>query len=153
MADDKNSETRSPINETGLPPIPKPPDAIQDLPEDQREELFQYFREIIHVEQTTGLMPPPSMLAAYSPEVQRIIVNEFAQHGQHRRTSEVKVIDASIQRERRGMWLGFVLAFTLLICGTAIILSGYSTEGLGVIAADAAMLAVVYVVDRRSREN
>ncbi|MDE2637878.1 MAG: hypothetical protein OXI30_16055 [Chloroflexota bacterium] len=153
MADDKNSETRSPINETGLPSIPKPPDAIQDLSEDQREELFQYFREIIHVEQTTGLMPPPSMLAAYSPEVQRIIVDEFAQHGQHRRTSEVKVIDASIQRERRGMWLGFVLAFTLLICGTAIILSGYSTEGLGVIAADAAMLAVVYVVDRRSREN
>ncbi|MCY3796340.1 MAG: hypothetical protein OXG84_00925, partial [Chloroflexi bacterium] len=99
MADDKNSETRSPINETGLPPIPKPPDAIQDLPEEQREELFQYFREIIHVEQTTGLIPPPSMLAAYSPEVQRIIVDEFAQHGQHRRTSEVKVIDASIQRE------------------------------------------------------
>ncbi|MCY3915185.1 MAG: hypothetical protein OXG49_04150 [Chloroflexi bacterium] len=153
MADDKNSENRSPINETGLPPTPKPPDAIQDLPEDQREELIQYFREIIHVEQTTGLMPPPSMLAAYSAEVQRIIVDEFAQHGKHRRTSEVKVIDASIQRERRGMWLGFVLAFTLLICGTAIILSGYSTEGLGVIAADAAMLAVVYVVDRRSREN
>lgn len=103
MADDKNSGPQSPINETGLPPIPKPPDAIQDLPEDQREELFQYFREIIHVEQTTGLMPPPSMLAAYSPDVQRIIVDEFAQHGQHRRTSEVKVIDASIHREKRGM--------------------------------------------------
>ena len=102
MVDDKNSETQSPKNETELPPIPKPPDAIQDLPEDQREELFRYFREIIHVEQTTGLMPPPTMLAAYSPEVQRIIVNEFAQHGQHRRTSEVKVIDASIQRERQG---------------------------------------------------
>ena len=51
------------------------------------------------------------------------------------------------------MWLGFVLAFTLLICGTAIILSGYRAEGLGVIAADAAMLAVVYVVDQRSREE
>lgn len=152
MADDKNIETQSPVNETGLPPIPKPPDAIQDLPEDQREELFQYFREIIHVEQTTGLMPPPSMLAAYSPEVRRIIADEFAQHGQHRRTSEVKVIDASIQRERRGMWLGFILAFSLIICGTVVILAGYSTEGLAVIAADAAVLAVVYVLDRRSRE-
>ncbi len=97
-------------------------------------------------------MPPSSMLAAYSPEVQRIIVDEFAQHGQHRRTSEVKVIDASIQRERRGMWLGFVLAFSLIICGTLVILAGYSAEGLAVIAADAAVLAVVYVLDRRSRE-
>ena len=153
VADEKNSETQPPENETSLPRIPKPPDAIQDLPENQREELLQYFREIIHVEQTTGLMPPPSMLAAYSPEVQKIIVDEFAQHGQHRRASESKVIDASIHRERRGMWLGFILAFTLLICGTAIILSGYSTEGLGVLAADAIMLAVVYVVDRRSRES
>jgi len=153
VAEDKNNETRSPVDETGLPPTPKLPDAIQDLPEDKRQEVIQYFRHIIRVEQTTGHMPPPGMLAAYSPEVERIIVDEFAQHGQHRRTAEVKVIDASIQRERRGMWFGFVLAFTLLICGTAIILSGYSAEGLGVIAADAAVLAVVYVVDRRSREG
>lgn len=153
MSDERNTESHSFEDETGLPSIPKAPESIQDLPEDQREELFQYFRAIIHVEQTTGLMPPPSMLAAYSPEVQQIIVGEFAQHGQHRRTSEAKVIDATIHREKRGIWLGFILAFTLLISGTAIILSGYSAEGLGVIAADAAMLAVVYVVDRRSREN
>lgn len=153
MADDKNAETQSPINANGLPSNPKPPDAIQDLPEDQREELFQYVREVIRVEQTTGLMPPPSMLAAYPPEVQRIIVDEFAQYGQHRRSSEATVIDASIQRERRGMWLGFVLAFSLIIGGTLVILAGYSAEGLAVIAADAAVLAVVYVLDRRSRED
>jgi len=153
VADDKNFETQSPVNQTGLPPIPKPPDAIQDLPEDQREELFQYFREIIHVEQTTGLMPPPSMLAAYSPEVQRIIVDEFAQHGQHRRTSEVKVIDASIQRERRGMWLGFALAFSLIVCGTLVILAGYNAEGLALIAADAIAISTAYIVDRRTRDD
>ena len=153
MADESKLETQPNEHETTPPRVPKAPDAIQNLPEDQREELFQYFREIIHVEQTTGLMPPPSMLAAYSPEVQKIIVDEFSQHGQHRRTSEARVIDASIHRERRGMWLGFALAFALLICGTAIILSGYSAAGLGVIAADAAMLAVVYIVDHRSREN
>lgn len=92
------------------------------------------------------------MLAAYSPEVQTIIVDEFSQHGQHRRASEAKVIDASIHRERRGMWLGFVLAFSPIICGTLVILAGYSAEGLAVIAADAAVLAVVYFLDRRSRE-
>ena len=97
-------------------------------------------------------MPPPSMLASYSPEVQGIIVDEFAQHGQHRRTAEAKVIEASIQRERRGMWLGFVLAFSLIVCGTLVILAGYSAVGLAVIAADAAVLAMVYIFDRRSRE-
>lgn len=114
MADESKLNTQPNENETAATPLPKAPDAIQNLSEDQREELFQYFREIIHVEQTTGLMPPPSMLAAYSPEVQKIIVDEFSQHGQHRRSSETKVIDASISRERRGMWLGFVLALTLL---------------------------------------
>ena len=152
MADESKLDTQPNENKTPTPRS-KAPDAIQNLSEDQREELFQYFREIIHVEQTTGLMPPPSMLAAYSPEVQKIIVDEFSQHGQHRRSSESKVIDASIDRERRGMWLGFVLALTLLICGTAVILSGYSAAGLIVLAADAAMLAIVYIVDRRSREN
>ncbi len=51
------------------------------------------------------------------------------------------------------MWLGFVLAFTLLISGTAIILSGYSAEGLVLIGADAAAMAIVYAIDRRSRED
>ncbi|MCY3574474.1 MAG: hypothetical protein OXG92_01840 [Chloroflexi bacterium] len=146
-------ETVSPETQPERSPVPKLPDAIQNLPEDQREELFQYFRQVIHVEQTTGLMPPPSMLAAYTPEIQRIIVDEFAQHGQHRRTSEVKVIDASIQRERRGMWLGFALAMTLILCGTAVILAGFRAEGLGVIGSTAVVLAAVYIVDRRSRED
>ncbi|MCY4146761.1 MAG: hypothetical protein OXE95_08135 [Chloroflexi bacterium] len=146
-------ETVSPETQTERSPVPKPPDSIHALPEDQREELLQYFRQVIHVEQTTGLMPPPSMLAAYTPEVQKIIVDEFAQHGQHRRAAEVKVVDASIQRERRGMWLGFALAMTLILCGTAVILAGYSAEGLGVIGSTAGALAVAYIVDRRSRED
>lgn len=107
----------------------------------------------MRVEQTTGLMPPPSMLAAYSPKVQQIIVEEFSQQGRHQRTAEAKILDASIQRERRGMWLGFVLAFSLIVCGTMVILAGRSAEGLVLIAADVAVLAVVYVHDRRSREN
>lgn len=152
MSDDKTRETELPANETGRAANPALPDALLDLPEDQREEAIQFFRDIVHVEQTTGLMPPPSMLAAYSADVRRIIVEEFAQHGQHRRTSESKVIEASIQRERRGMWLGFVLAFSLIVCGALVILAGYSAEGLALIAADAAVLAVVYIFDRRSRE-
>ena len=153
MSDEQNTGCNVDEGEIGPPLIPKPPESLPDIPEEQLRELFQYFREVIHIEETTGHMPPPSMLAAYRPEVQDIIVDEFAQAGRHRRTLEEQVFDASIQRAKRGMCLGFVLAISLIICGTMVILSGYSVEGLAVIAADAGVLAVAYIVDHRSRED
>ena len=148
MTDETASGSLPPNKQSEPTQVPKPPVAIQNLPEDQREAVLEYFRQIVHIEQTTGHMPPPSMLAAYSPEVQRIIMEEFAQHGQVGRTADLKLIDASIQRETRGMWLGFFLAMALILCGTAVILAGYSAEGLGVIGSTAGALAVAYVVDR-----
>ena len=153
MSDEENTESNSDENEISPPLIPKPPESIQDISEEQRRELFQYFREVIRIEETTGHMPPPSMLAAYRPKVQDIIVDEFVQSGRQRRMLDERVFDASFQQAKRGMWFGFVLAFSLIVCGTAVILSGYSAEGLAVIAADAGVLAVVYYVDRRSRED
>lgn len=152
MSDKQNTESHSQENANQLPDIPIPPELIQDIPEEKRRELIQYVNSV-YVEHTTGPMPPPSMLASYTPEVQRIIVNESVQHGQHRMSLEERVIEASIQQERRGMWLGFVLAFSLIFCGTTIILSGYSAEGLALIAADALAIAVVYVHDRRGIED
>ncbi|MCY4537237.1 MAG: hypothetical protein OXE52_03305 [Chloroflexi bacterium] len=64
---------------------------------------------------------------------------------------EERVLDASIQQEKLGMWLGFVLAVSMIICGTAVILSGSSVEGLVLIAADVLAISIVYVQDRRNR--
>lgn len=153
MSDGQSAVPQVSEDAAGLSSPPPPPASIRDLPDDQRHELIEYFRNIIHVEQTTGHMPPPSMLAAYEPDAQTIIVDEFAKHGQHRRTAETTILNASIQRDRLGMWLGFVLAMTLILCGTAVIFAGFRAEGLGVIASAAGVLAVVYIVDQRSREN
>ena len=152
MSQKPSSESLSHENAQGLTDVPIPPELIQDIPEEKRRELIQFVNSI-HVEHSSGPMPPPSMLASYTPEVQRIIVDESVQHGRHRMSLEERVITASIQQERRGMWLGFILAFALILCGTAIILSGYSAEGLALIAADAIAIAVVYVHDRRSSEG
>ncbi|MCY3832823.1 MAG: hypothetical protein OXG85_07380 [Chloroflexi bacterium] len=152
MSDEQNTESFSQERANRLPDVPIPPELIQDIPEEKRRELIQYVNSI-YVEHSSGPMPPPSMLASYTPEVQQIIVDESVQHGRHRMTLEQRVIDASIHQERRGMWLGFVLALSLILCGTAIILSGYSAEGLALIAADALAIAVVYVHDRRGKES
>jgi hypothetical protein len=93
------------------------------------------------------------MLAAYSRETQKIIVEEWSNHGPHRRKLEERVFETAAQQERRGMWLGFVLAISIIVCGTAIILAGHSAEGLVLIAADAGALAVVYVVNRHGRNE
>ena len=152
MSDEQNTESFSQERANRLPDVPIPPELIQDIPEEKRRELIQYVNSI-YVEHSSGPMPPPSMLASYTPEVQQIIVDESVQHGRHRMTLEQRVIDASIHQERRGMWLGFVLALSLILCGTAISLSGYSAEGLALIAADALAIAVVYVHDRRGKES
>ena len=153
MSDGQSAVSQTSEDAAGQSSPPTPPASIRDLPDDQRHELIEYFREFIHFEQTTGHMPPPSMLAAYDPKVQTIIVDEFAKHGQHRRTADITILNASIQRDKLGMWLGFVLAFTLLLIGGAIILSGHKVEGLGLIAAEAGGLAILYYADRRGRGN
>lgn len=153
MNDAPNDESHSPTDDNPIPQAPIPPELFQDIPEEKRKELIQYFSSFVHVEQTSGPMPPPSMLAAYSPDVQRIIVEEWSKHGPHRRNLEERVFEAAVQQERRGMWLGFILALSLIVCGTAVILAGHSAEGLALIAADAGALAIVYVFDQRSRRD
>ena len=124
---------------------------LENLPAEQREALTQYVSEMSYVGHFSGPIPPPSVLAQYGQEVQRIIVDDSVQRGQRRMTLEERVLDASIQQEKLGMWLGFVLAFSMIICGTAVILSGSSIEGLALIAADILAISIVYVQDRRNR--
>lgn len=151
MNDDEGSEIESPGSEKRPLQVPIPPEILRDLPDEKRQEIIEYFSSIVYIEETSGPLPPPSMLAAYSRETQKIIVEEWSSHGPHRRNLEERVFETAVQQERRGMWLGFVLALSLIVCGTAVILAGHGAEGLVLIAADAGALAVVYIVDRRGR--
>ena len=141
----------SPGNDIPPSDLPELAKFLEELPAEQREKLTQYASEMSVVGHFSGPIPPPSVLAQYDPEVQRVIVNESVQRGQHRMALEERVLDASIQQEKLGMWLGFVLAISMIICGTAVILSGASIEGLALIAADVLAISIVYIQDRRNR--
>jgi hypothetical protein len=48
---------------------------LLEIPEDQRDAIIEYVSNVIHVEQTTGTLPPPTMLNAYSGQAQAIILD------------------------------------------------------------------------------
>ncbi len=153
MNDEQDPASNVQANEKQPLQVPTPPDILKEIPDEKRQELIQYFSRIVYIEETSGPLPPPSMLAAYSLETQKIIVEEWSNQGPHRRKLEERVFETSAQHERRGMWLGFFLALSLIVGGTAVILAGYSAAGLVLISADAAALAIIYVVDRRNSRD
>lgn len=153
MNDEQVSESEASASEPRPLQHPIPPEIFKDIPDEKRQEIIQYFSSIVYIEETSGPLPPPSMLAAYSQETQQIIVEEWSSYGPHRRKLEERVFETAAQQERRGMWLGFVLALSLILCGTATILAGHSAEGLVLVSADAAVLAIVYLADRRNRSD
>ncbi len=153
MSDEQNTGCNVDEGEIGPPLIPKPPNRSRTFPKNNSGSCSSILGKSFTLRKQPDICRPQVCSLHTVPEVQDIIVDEFAQSGRHRRTLEEQVFDASIQRAKRGMCLGFVLAISLIICGTMVILSGYSVEGLAVIAADAGVLAVAYIVDHRSRED
>ena len=153
MSESSPTEPSSPVEGNRRKDVAIPAELLQEIPEDKRDAIIEYVSSVIHVEKTTGTIPPPRMFNAYSTEAQAIILDESVKQGNHRRGVENRIVDASLLQEQRGMWLGFVLGFSIIIGGTFIILQGYSVEGLMLIAGDAAILATVYINERRKRTS
>ncbi len=151
MSESSSAEPPSSVEGNRSRGVAIPAELLQEIPEDKRDAIIEYVSSVIHVEQTSGTLPPPTMFNAYSGQAQAIILDESVKQGGHRRSVENRIVDASILQERRGMWLGFVMGFSIIIAGTTIILQGYSAEGLLLIAGDAAILATVYINERRKR--
>ena len=63
------------------------------------------------------------------------------------------LLKAHAHREKVGMWLGFILAVTLIICGTLIILSGHDVAGFAVVTTPAITIAGVFIYNRRRRKD
>ena len=151
MSESSSAEPSSSVEGNRSRDVAIPAELLQEIPEDKRDAIIEYVSSVIHVEKTTGTLPPPTMFNAYSGQAQAIILDESVKQGSHRRGVENRIVDASILQERRGMWLGFAMGISIIIGGTAVILQGYSTEGLLLIAGDAAILATVYINERRKR--
>jgi len=103
-----------------------------------------------------GPMPPPDLVAEYEairPGAARFFFDAVERQSAHRQALELRVVNASISNERVGMWLAFVLAMAMVLCGTFLISEDKDPQGLAMIAGTLAALCGVFVYSRRQEQK
>lgn len=134
-----------------------PPNLIEHIPEENRADFIrEYVLHIEHIEQYSGPIPHPRIFASYveiMPESGDRILTMAEEQQKRRMKSEEDWIGIYRFRLQYGMWLGFVLALALIICGTLIILSGHDVAGFAVVTAPAITIAGVFIYNQRRRKD
>ena len=108
----------------------------------------------------TGPLPPPMILESYvrlvpglAKEMHELTIAK-ARHEMEveKIAAQAKIEDRSAERNqfRRGQWLAFVLALTLIICGTACILMSHDWAGATIITGTLASLVLAFMWGKRS---
>ena len=106
----------------------------------------------------SGPLPPPSTLAAYENALpgsaERILAMAEAE-AEHSRAlereqvrSETSLTAAEIASERRGVWLGFVLAVFVIAISAYLMVSGFVGIGLGLISVGLISLVSLFIYGR-----
>ena len=142
---------QSPDDDSPLAHIP--PELIRDIPEEKRELLV---RAMILHEQYSSPIAHPRIIAGYErylPGSADRILTMAEQQQSHRMKLEGRGQAAAIQRDKRGMYLGFILSLALMLISLAVILSGFDIAGLGMIAVSTVSLAGVFLYSRHSTRS
>ena len=141
---------------------------IEYIPEEKREAFIRELTRVQLQYHYSGPIPHPNMFRDYerimpgSGDRILALVEKRQEHSIKMQEMELKAViqiestqlDAAIQRDRRGMWLGFVLALGLIGLGFHTISLGYSLESVGLVGGGIAALAGVFVYSHRSsRKN
>ena len=144
--------------------IPIPPELIQDIPEEKREEFIQQISEyFLHVEYSSPI-PPSREVAGYEQllpgSADRILAmaeqrqrSEIEMEKQRQKDAaeiERTLVATFAKREIQGMWLGAGLALVMMASGTLVILSGFGAEGFSLAAAPVIAIATAFVYSHRS---
>lgn len=149
--DNDTAVEQSPDDDSPLAHIP--PELIRDIPEEKRELII---REMILHEQYSGPIAHPRIIAGYErylPGSADRILTMAEQQQSHRMKLEDRGQEAAIQRDKRGMHLGFVLSLALMLVSLVAILSGYDLAGFGMIAISTVSLAGVFLYSRHRTRN
>ena len=149
--DNDTAADQSPDDDSPLAHIP--PELIRDIPEEKRE---RFIRAMVLRERYSGPIAHPRIIAGYEqylPGSADRILTMAEQQQSHRMKLEDRSQAAAIQREKRAMYLGFILALALMLISLAVILSGFDIAGLGMIAVSAVSLAGVFLYSHRSARN
>lgn len=144
------------------PPIPEA--ALEVIPAPLREALSQPGVSPQLLSMTlaaftasyAGPLPPADQIRAYEEVIpgsgERIIAMAERQQ-EHRHSLERVTVKEAANRSWWGLRLGFVIALAVIGVGAGAIFTGHALAGFGLIVAQAAVLAGVFVVGRVAQQK
>jgi uncharacterized membrane protein len=111
---------------------------------------------MLQVQQFSGPMPPPEVLAEYDriiPGAAERILAMAEANGSQRRALENRTLETNRLLALTGQWLAFAIAMTAIAGGIWLASRGQSLEGLTSLLAALGSLLVVFFVDRADRQR
>ena len=140
----------SEANQDGLVDSLIPPELIEYIPEEKREEIIS---RIVLQEQYSGPLAHPRIVAGYERylpgSADRILTMTETQLN-HRIKQEDRGQQAAIERDKRAMNRGFVLALALMLLSAFALYLGSDLVGFGFVATSVVSLAGVFLYSHRS---
>ena len=130
-------------------------DNLKELSEDPiKKEVFQ----AIQMQQFSGPLPHPSILKEYQeliPNAPERFFKLVENENNHRHLIETKAIDGKISYDKRGQWMAFTLAISIISIGAISIFQGYTIPGSIMLGISAVGLAGVFIKGKNpvSKEN
>lgn len=129
---------------------PLPSDFPESIPDDIKEEIIS---RIVLQEQYAGPLAHPRIVAGYEQHLpgsaDRILTMAEEQQS-HRMQQENRGQQAAIERDKRAMNRGFVLALVLMLVSALAIYLGSDLVGFGMVATSVVSLAGVFLYSHHS---
>ena len=140
----------SEANKDALQDSPIPPELIEYIPEEIREEVLS---RIVLQEQYSGPLAHPRILAGYErylPGSTDRILSMAEEQQKHRVQMEDRGQQAAIERDKRAMNRGFVLALVMMLLSAFALYLGSDLAGFGFVATSVVSLAGVFLYSHQS---
>lgn len=140
----------SDVNNEDIDDSPIPPELIEYIPEEKREEIIS---RIVLQEQYAGPLAHPRIVAGYErylPGSTDRILAMAEEQQRHRVQMEDRGQQAAIERDKRGMNRGFVLALVLMLLSAFALYLGSDLVGFGFVATSIVSLAGVFLYSHHS---
>ena len=153
MSDAPESSVGERGDENRAPDLTLPPDLLDDIPEEKRAELIQYFSEIAVFAHFSGPLPPPNVLNQYDRDTRQVIVSESVEYRRHRTKMESRRQILLFVWDYLTLGAAFALALVLITGSIDIIKSGQSIEGLLGIGGSVSLIAGAFLFRDRKRRR
>ena len=104
----------------------------------------------------SGPIPPPDHLAAYEkivPGIAKQFLEEPHREAEHRRSLQVKMVDAQIKLANQGQNRAFLLACICLPLSFVAICLGYNLGGLGALIVSIGILVSIFIYGKTHKPN